>query len=1019
MRRLYVVAVSHLDTQWRWTLRDTITRHLPKTLRQNFRAFARHPAYVLSFDGAFRYALIEEYFPADFERLREQVRLGRWAPVGSMLDAADVNLPSPESIIRQILYGNRWFERHLGRRCSELFLPDCFGFGFALPSIAAHCGLIGFSSQKLSKGRAAAEIPFALGRWEGPDGNRILAALRPGGYGEPLRVDLATDEQWLSALDQIEASTGVPVALAYYGVGDTGGALDDESLRRLDQAVDRPDAPVHVLSGAAGRVFEELAPEHVERLPVHRGELLLSLHATGCYTSQAAMKRWNRMNEQLADAAERASLVARLLCGAPYPREALTVAWTRFLVHQFHDDLPGTSLPSAYCLSWNDEVLALNQFADLLGLAVGAVAAEMDTAVEGHPLLVFNPLASSRRDPVEIQLPSQLAAGGAWEVVDGDQVLARATSPPTAGERISFDAEIAPLGYKILSLRRSAAPATVPGRAPALLENQYLRVALNDRGDVSSLFDKSTGRELLAAPIRLETLPDDSYRFPSWEILYECVQAEPEPVADSPTLRWLPHSPAGQAVEISRQHRGSDFRLLLRLGASARRLEFSLHCDWATTGRLLKVRFPFATPEPRAIYDLGLGAIERPPNTPSLYEVPAQQWAAIESGDASFGIAVLNDSKHGWDRPSPGCLRLSLVHTPRIGRRFRYQRHQDFGPHSVRFAVFPYQGRWSAGGQVPTEAARFNQPLRAFFVPPHPGRLGRSLSPLRVSDPRVAVRALKATEDGDDVLVRLQETSGQPVSASIFLDGGIETARRLTGSEEALASEPVAGPDEVAFQLRGFEPRTLALAPRGAPPLRAPNQRKIALPFDLRATTGDGERWCRGFDGLGHAYPAELWPTALERGGVTYALGGAFEPNAVRCRGQALALAAPGPARILLLAAALGGHRHASFRVGSEAHAVTVPDWSEHIGQWARRGWLSLQPPRLERIPVLWNATHRHWWGANEPYQFCYLFRVELSTAQGASTLILPRERRIAIFAVTAIDGSADEPARAAAPLYD
>ena len=167
-----MVAVSHLDTQWQWTLRDTIGRHLPKTLRQNFSRFAKFPSYVLSFDGAFRYQLMAEYYPAEFEQLKQWVRAGRWAPVGALLDAADVNIPSPESLFRQVLYGNRWFGRELGVTCCELFLPDCFGFSFALPSVAAHCGLKGFSSQKLSKGRAAAEL-FALGRWFGPDGGSV------------------------------------------------------------------------------------------------------------------------------------------------------------------------------------------------------------------------------------------------------------------------------------------------------------------------------------------------------------------------------------------------------------------------------------------------------------------------------------------------------------------------------------------------------------------------------------------------------------------------------------------------------------------------------------------------------------------------------------------------------------------------------------------------------------------------------------------------------------------------------
>ena len=170
-RTLFVVANSHLDTQWRWTVRDTIREFLPKTLKQNFSRFEKFEHYRLSFEGAFRYMLMREYYPQDFEQLKSWVAAGRWAPAGSMLDAPDVNLVSPESLIRHILYGNAYFEREFGQRCNDIFLPDCFGFSFALPTIAAHCGLKGFSSSKLIKWIAPAEIPFEIGFWTGPDGN--------------------------------------------------------------------------------------------------------------------------------------------------------------------------------------------------------------------------------------------------------------------------------------------------------------------------------------------------------------------------------------------------------------------------------------------------------------------------------------------------------------------------------------------------------------------------------------------------------------------------------------------------------------------------------------------------------------------------------------------------------------------------------------------------------------------------------------------------------------------------------
>ena len=190
--RLLVVATVHLDTQWRWTIQDTIRDFLPRTLSENFALFDSHPHYVLGFEGAFRYMLAEEYYPEAFEELERRCREGRWRPAGGMLDAPDVNIVAPESLIRHILYGNGYFAERLGERCRDVFLPDCFGFGRALPSVAAHCGLESVSTSKLIKWKAPDEIPFDIGRWRGPDGAEVLAVLRPGGYGEGLDENLAT-----------------------------------------------------------------------------------------------------------------------------------------------------------------------------------------------------------------------------------------------------------------------------------------------------------------------------------------------------------------------------------------------------------------------------------------------------------------------------------------------------------------------------------------------------------------------------------------------------------------------------------------------------------------------------------------------------------------------------------------------------------------------------------------------------------------------------------------------------------
>ena len=168
------IATAHLDTVWNWTFEKTVSDYLLKTLKKNFHLFEKYPDYKFNFEGSYRYELIEEYYPEEFEKLKKYVALGRWNVCGSAFENGDVNIPSPEALIRNFLYGNNYFEKTFAKRSSDIFLPDCFGFGWALPSVAAHCGLKGFTTQKLSWGSAYG-VPFDIGKWYGPNGKYIYA----------------------------------------------------------------------------------------------------------------------------------------------------------------------------------------------------------------------------------------------------------------------------------------------------------------------------------------------------------------------------------------------------------------------------------------------------------------------------------------------------------------------------------------------------------------------------------------------------------------------------------------------------------------------------------------------------------------------------------------------------------------------------------------------------------------------------------------------------------------------------
>ncbi|MBN2360231.1 MAG: hypothetical protein JXR83_12335 [Deltaproteobacteria bacterium] len=254
-RTLYAVSTSHLDTQFQWTVQDTISRYLPNTCSGQFALLDAYPDYVFSFEGAFRYQLIKEYYPETYARIGELVASGRWVPVGSSFEAGDVNIPSPESILRHFLYGNDFFEQEFGRRSVDVFLPDSFGFGYALPTIAAHAGLIGFSTQKLSPlWGPAVGIPFAIGLWQGVDGSSLVSALDAGDYTTQIESDWSADRDIRADIDAVGDASGVYVGYRYFGVGDSGGAPSTSSLDWLQTAIHRAPAGVVDLDGARAPV---------------------------------------------------------------------------------------------------------------------------------------------------------------------------------------------------------------------------------------------------------------------------------------------------------------------------------------------------------------------------------------------------------------------------------------------------------------------------------------------------------------------------------------------------------------------------------------------------------------------------------------------------------------------------------------------------------------------------------------------------------------------------------------------
>lgn len=1034
---LYVVAYAHLDTQWRWEYPRVINDYIPKTMHDNFALFEKYPHYVFNFSGANRYRMMKEYWPADYARVKQYVAAGRWFPAGSSMEESDVNVPSAESIFRQILYGNQFFKREFGKTSAEYMLPDCFGFPASLPSILAHAGIKGFSTQKLTW-NSANGIPFNVGWWQGPDGNGVIAALNPGSYGGQIREDISRIN-WPARVQRNGKVSGLFTDYHYYGTGDTGGAPREDSVRMMETIVSRNDGPLKVVSATAEEMFLNMRPEQIKGLPRYEGDLLLTDHSAGSLTSQSYQKYWNRQNELLADAAEKASVGAAWLGARVYPQERLHNAWTLVTGGQFHDILPGTSTPKAFEFSWNDDVIALNQFASVLSSATEGIAEGLNTQTAGAAIVVYNPLNIEREDVVEAAVP---VSGGPVRVVGPD---GREVPSQVVGEKVLFLARVGPVGYAVYDvdrgLERDTPRAANLKVTDSSLENERYRVALNSAGDVASVFDKKLNRELLGAPLRLAIKHDTPAQWPAWNMDWTDQQKPPRAYVSGPAqIRVVENGPVRVAIEVVRETEGSKFQQTVRLSAgdAGNRVEFGNVIEWKTGNANLKATFPLTASNSKATYNWDIGTIERGNNDERKFEVPSHQWFDLTDKTGTFGVTILSDCKYGSDKPDDQTLRLTLLRTPGIGPRAGYadQSTQDWGRHAFVYGLAAHGGDWRRE-QTDWHAQRLNQPLIAFQSSKHPGRLGKRFSILNLNTDRVRVLALKKAEESDEVIVRIVELDGRAApNVRISFPAPVIAAREVNAQEQPVGKATIVK-GQLVTSLSKFQPRTFAitLAPSSVKSL--PQSRPISLPYDLAVATADGQRIKAGFDGEGSALPAEMLPRELAYGGITFRIL-PEKANALVPRGQTIQLP-NGVRRVYILAAAVDDDEKVTFRIGNETRDLTIQRWNGFIGQWDNRQWKRTEvqvPPRtpppdippdiaavlqrsrtrvdpygqmigitpgfIKRAPLAWFASHHHTAaGTNEAYAYLYLFAYEIDVPANARMLTLPNNDRIRIMAIT------------------
>ncbi len=1036
---LYVVGYAHLDTQWRWSYADTIREYIPNTLRDNFKLFEKYPHYVFNFSGSRRYRMMEEYYPEDFAKLKGYVDKGQWFPCGSSVDENDANVPSAESLVRHVLYGNKYFLAKFGVASDEYMLPDCFGFPAALPSVLAHCGIKGFSTQKLTWGLAIGKPPFPVGVWEGPDGRSVIAALDPGAYVGQVKENLAESNGWGQRIKATGEKSGVFVDYHYFGTGDTGGAPDEKSVAKVEESVNTA-GPIKVISGPADAMFKAISPEQRSRLPVYKGELMLTEHSSGSISSEAYMKRWNRKNELLADAAERASIAAAWMGGRPYPSQKLEDAWYLLLGSQMHDILPGTSLPKAYDYSWNDEVIAANQFGTILADAAESVISGLDTRGTGTCVVVYNPLSLERADFVQAAVAGQ---GSSVTVTgpDGKAVPAQIVGSDGPRTLISFVAKVPAVGFAAFDVQfspqaQAAGSLRVSERE---LENDVYLVKLNDAGDVASIFDKKAKRELLSAPARLGLHYENPRNWPAWNQDWADRQLPAKAYVGGPaTFKIAERGPARVAIEVTRDAEGSTFHQTISLAAgdasgSGGRIEFDNDIDWRTRERSLRAAFPLAVSNPEATYDIQTGALVRGNSHEKQYEYPFHKWFDLSDSKGDYGVSVMCDSKYACDKPDDHTVRLTMLHTPGTRGGYPDQGSQDLGRHHVIFALYGHAGDWRQGRSF-AQGDALNQPLVPFVATAHEGSLGKTFSLMRCGDPTVSISAAKKAEDGEEVIVRLREHTGKGAKGvHIAMAKPILSAREVDGQERQVGGAKVENGELVA-DVGGYELRAFAVKLGEAPAkLAKVRSATVALSFDADVVSSRTKRSDGAMNAQGDAIPAEQFPASVTLEGVTFAMGSAADgqKNTVACHGQEIKLPEGQFDRLYVLAAA-DGDVNVKLQIDGKSVPFTVQNWGGYVGQWDRRVWpsevsesapgnggiIGIDPGFIKQDQIAWYCSHHNTPKGDALYEYCYMFKYAFDLPAGAKSVRLPDDARVKVFAASVANGG-DARATAARPLFD
>ncbi|MFD1173431.1 alpha-mannosidase [Oceanobacillus picturae] len=798
--KIHLVGQSHIDLAWLWPAKESV-RKVSRTYSTMSTLLETDENFTYAQSQPSTFAFIKEHYPDIYTRVKGHIDSGRFELVGGMWVEPDLNIPSGESLVRQLLYGLTFYKDEFGKKPEIEWLPDTFGYCASLPQILKLAGMNYFMTTKMNWNDTN-EFPYDLFYWKGIDGTSILSYLNHGvnEHTHPKEIDT----HWKS----FKQKDVHQEQMLLYGHGDGGGGVTKEMLAYAEHSEQLPGLPKVEFSRADA--FFNGITEANPSLPTWSGDMYLELHR-GTYTTHAYNKKANRFAEGLYREAEIWTAFANV-SGKKVDNSTLQTGWKSLLFNQFHDIIPGTSIPEVYEQSTKDyqEIFKIGQ--EARETALKAIAEDVKLIREGKSYILFNSLSWKRDETIEIHGGKELANKTACK--ENGDVLPMTVRMVSEENCVAFIyvSDIPAMGYTTIYLEegKSREKELTHKTFTNQWETPFYQVEWNEKGEITSLFDKQARREIVLSgqvANQLQFFHDKPLVWDAWDIDPEFEQ-NPAEEAELVKVEVIEQGSVQDVLGFTWKLSNSIITQHIVFSYFHKRIDFKTEVEWQEEHKLLKVAFPVDVRASHATYEIPFGAVERSVNTntsweKAQFEVCGHRFADLSEGD--YGVSLLNDSKYGYDIKGQ-VLRLSLLRAPKWP-----DRTADMGTHEFVYSLYPHEGSWQHANTV-QQGYELNQPsVVVEGEKQNSGSLPAAHSFINMEENEVIVDTIKEAENKKGLIVRLYEATGSRKNVVMKPNFHVTTVEETNLLEEVIgnvSSNEVIEATTKPYEIKTFRLRT-------------------------------------------------------------------------------------------------------------------------------------------------------------------------------------------------------------------